>query len=174
MRAFSPPYRIPSALRDLVLVDMLELSGSTAAAAALMNLSQPTVSRRYRQLAQELGLQRDRNKPAGRRFGDAAWLALLRKGVNRHRLDCGVLRIGGPRPAAAELAGCPWVEWVHLDQHGLQHWPALLQLELLDGVLLDGEGDQRALRQRLVCRDHPLVLALASRHDLEVATAHGP
>jgi hypothetical protein len=63
---------MPSALRDLVLVGMLELSGSTSAAASMLNVSQPTASRRNRQLAQELGLQRDLNKPGCNVTGVAA------------------------------------------------------------------------------------------------------
>jgi len=51
-------YQIPAVLHDLVLVYTLELSGSTVAAAQLLNLSQPTASRRYRALAADLGLQR--------------------------------------------------------------------------------------------------------------------
>jgi hypothetical protein len=66
------PYRIPSALRDLVLVDMLELTGSTVGAAQLLNISQPSVSRRYRRIVTELGLERRRSDRApGRRYGDA-------------------------------------------------------------------------------------------------------
>ena len=42
------PYRIPATLRDLVMLDLLELTGSTTATAELLATSQPSVSRRYR------------------------------------------------------------------------------------------------------------------------------
>ncbi len=74
------PYRIPTVLRDLQLVDFLELTGSTTASAAQIGLSQPSVSRRYRALAAELGLQRLTDEPIGKRYGHAPWLQLLRRG----------------------------------------------------------------------------------------------
>lgn len=169
-------YRIPSVLRDLVLVDMLEITGSTVAAAQLLNLSQSSVSRRYRQLAAELGVQPNRRHQPGLRFADADWIGLLRQGVNRHRLDCGVLRLGGP--AAVE----PWVrrrcsaEWIPLRNVSLAHADELLQHALLDGVLLAGEQEALPSHHTLIqlpvadgsplwlrCRPDPLVLALAQR-----------
>ena len=53
------PYRVPALLQDIRLLDLLELSGSTVQASELLSLSQPTVSRRYRSLAQDFGLERD-------------------------------------------------------------------------------------------------------------------
>lgn len=73
-------YRVPTVLRDLQLVDLLELTGSTTASAAQIGLSQPSVSRRYRALAAELGLQRLTDEPIGKRFGHAPLLQLLRRG----------------------------------------------------------------------------------------------
>lgn len=175
----APPrngYRIPSALRDLVLVDFLELTGSTTAAAAQLALSQPSVSRRYRALAVELGLERRLDGPVGRRYGDTDWLALLRRGVNRHRLACGVVRVGGPAALGAALRGCRWAEWVSLGRAALNHWPQLLRHELLDVVALPqaGQGSAQSpadiavveLRAkasdplRLACRNDPDVLGI--------------
>ena len=165
-------YRIPSVLRDLVLVDMLELTGSTVTAAQLLNLSQPSVSRRYRRLASELGVEPNRNDPPGRRFADAEWMRLLRQGVNRHRLDCGVLRLGGPPDVGALVRHWPWVEWIPLPNKSLVHSDALLERQLLDGVLLTSKpvASQRLLPCRLTaddqtfwlyCRSDPLVQAIA-------------
>lgn len=170
-------YRIPSVLRDLVLVDMLEITGSTVAAAQLLNLSQPSVSRRYGRLADELGLQPNRRDKPGRRYSDAEWMRLLRQGVNRHRLDCGVLRLGGPAAVAPWIAGWGWVEWIPLPAASLAHVDELLQHDLLDGVVLGGEqglllGNSGLIRLPtadgaclwLCCRPDPLVLALVRRH----------
>ena len=170
------PYRIPALLRDLVLVDMLELTGSTVAAAQLLNLSQPSVSRRYRRLATEMGLQQQRGRQPGRRFCDADWMRLLRQGVNRHRLDCGVLRLGGSAAIEPLMSSWPWAEWVPLPAASLNHSNTLLELDLLDGVVLD--RDQIADFQTcnliplpatedcslwLLCRSDPLVQELAQR-----------
>ncbi len=65
----SAPYRIPAALRDLQLVDLLELTGSTTASAVQSGLSQPSVSRRYRSVAVDLGLQYVPHDPIGKRYG---------------------------------------------------------------------------------------------------------
>jgi hypothetical protein len=58
-------YRVPGALRDLVLVDLLELTGSTVATAEALAMSQPSVSRRCQGVARELGLVRNNQKPWG-------------------------------------------------------------------------------------------------------------
>ena len=169
-------YRIPSVLRDLVLVDMLELTGSTVAAAQLLNVSQPSVSRRYRRLAAEMGLQQQRSSSPGRRFCDAVWMRMLRQGVNRHRLACGVLRVGGPAAAEPLVSGWIWAEWVPLPAASLSHSSALLELDLLDGVVLDGDqinafetSDLNVLplaeaqQLWLCCRHDPLVEEIARR-----------
>ena len=180
LRSDPTGYRIPTCLRDLVMVDLLELTGSTTAAAQLLQMSQPSVSRRYRMLAQDLGLERQNHRPIGRRYGDTDWMALLRRGVNRHRLACGVLRIGAPPALGDALSDCHWAEWVKLARKPLAHWPQLLELELLDGVVLE-EADsfedrasaaelalvevKRSLGRPmlLACRRDPLVMEIAAR-----------
>ena len=150
------PYRIPSALRDLVLVDMLELTGSTVGAAQLLNISQPSVSRRYRRIATELGLERRRSDRApGRRYGDADWMRLLRQGVNRHRIDCGVLRLGGPAKAEALISRWGWAEWIGLPAVTMAHADELLQEELLDGLVLDAEHCHCHSDNQLIPLTHP-------------------
>ena len=52
------PYCLPELLSDIRLLDLLELSGSTVQASQFLSLSQPTVSRRYRSLAQDFDLKR--------------------------------------------------------------------------------------------------------------------
>ena len=162
------PYQIPSALRDLVLVDMLELTGSTVAAAQLLNLSQPSVSRRYRRLAAELGLKRSASDRPGQRYGDAEWMRLLRQGVNRHRLASGVLRVGGLAGSLDALPHRHAVQWIPLGPMVIDHWPALLEQELLDAVLLC-KGTNRA--HLLLSRPCPHVLEAAQRQRLPVQLA---
>ena len=85
------PYRTPNALSDVRVLDLIELSGSTVHAAPLLNLSQPSVSRKRRRMAAELELVPTTHL----RQGDGACLRLLRRAAKRHRLDAGVWRLGG-------------------------------------------------------------------------------
>jgi hypothetical protein len=153
--------------------------GTSAALAC--NATQPNVSRRYRSVARDLGLQRQSDAPVGRRFGHTPWITLLRRGVNHHRLANGVLRVGGPPALAAQLAGVPWAQWVLLGKAQRLHGPHLLQLELLDALALDHDGpwDQEGLDLdhvalvelppstgsglQLACRRDPLVLEVVKR-----------
>ncbi|QNI68435.1 LysR family transcriptional regulator [Synechococcus sp. BMK-MC-1] len=139
-------YRIPGALLDLVLVDLLELTGSTTSAGKLLNLSQSTVSRRYSALARELGLERCRHRPLGSRFGDASWLQDLRRGVNGHRHSCGVLRVSGAPALAPVVATQHWAQWIPVTAMRPGDDPVeLIRMELLDGWVC--HADDRQLEQ---------------------------
>ena len=127
-------YRIPGALLDLVLIDLLELTGSTTSTGKVLNLSQSTVSRRYSALARELGLERCRHRPLGTRFGDATWLLDLRRGVNGHRHSCGILRVSGEPALAAVMATQSWAQWIPVTAMKPGDDPVeLIRMELLDG-----------------------------------------
>jgi hypothetical protein len=170
------PYRIPASLRDLVMIDLLELTGSTTATAELLTMSQPNVSRRYRSVARDLGLERRSDAPVGRRFGHAPWITLMRRGVNQHRLANGVLRVGSGRGLEHLFAEAPWVHWVSLGRQQQRQWRSLLALELLDAVALaelpelsNEEAEQLAIVElramhdeliALICRRDPLVLEI--------------
>jgi len=166
-------YRVQGLLKDLVVLDMLELTGSTAAAARLLHLSQPTVSRRARWVMAQLDLLPPSDDQPGRKFKTTAWLQLLRQGVNSHRLSWGVLRIGGAEASAMGLQGQAGVEWVTLGRRQMLHWQPWLELELLDAVLLQvpppvsvaGARPYRLLpcaNGWLACRIEPQVLQLAA------------
>jgi DNA-binding transcriptional LysR family regulator len=167
-------YRVPTVLRDLVLVDLMELTDSTESAGRLLNMSQPNASRRYRRLAAELGVQPNKHVPPGRRFSDTDWMRLLRQGANRHRLERGVLRIGGPHALTPWVHRWSWAEWIPLPPRTLAHCEALLDHELLDGVVLDAALVRSHNRDRLLripvredqplwlwCRRDPCVEAIA-------------
>ena len=154
-------------------MDLLELTGSTTASAAQSGLSQPSVSRRYRALAADLGLQHVPHDPIGQRYGYTPWLQLLRQGINSHRLAWGVLRIGGASDAAMGLHCHGGVEWVTLGRRQLHHWQPLLQLELLDAVALQQPPPEHGPEDMpygllpygnewLACRLEPQVLRLAA------------
>jgi len=172
------PYRVPASLRDLVMIDLLELTGSTAATAELLNTSQPTVSRRSRAMACDLGLQRQRGAPLGR-YRDTPWMRWLRKGVNHHRLAHGVVRVGGAANWTSLFANAPWAEWVPLGLRQQDHWRLLLELEFLDAVAIGNPselsreesspfisfelGAQVNGPKILICRQDPLVLEICNR-----------
>lgn len=172
-------YRIPTSLRDLVMLDLLELTGSTTSTAQLLSMSQPSVSRRYRAVARDLGLERQSKAPLGRRFADAAWVPLLRRGVNHHRLTVGVVRVGGARSLEPTMSDLPWAQWIRLGSPQQEQWPALLALELLDAIALEERPELSAEERAslalvelrpggqgavpLVCRRDPLVLDICSR-----------
>ena len=171
-------YRVPASLRDLVMIDLLTLTGSTAATAALLNTSQPTVSRRSRAVASDLGLHPQRGVPLGR-FRDTPWLEMLRRGVNHHRLAQGVLRVGGDKKWQSLLINAAWAQWVPLGLRQQRHWRGLLDLELLDAMAIADptELSDQALSPYvvvelpqlvdaaavLVCRRDPLVLEISCR-----------
>lgn len=165
------PYRAPDLLRDVLLIDMLELTGSTAAAARVLSLSQPTVSRRYRALAQDLGLERRPRQRPGRRFGESSCLRLLRKGLSLHRWQAGVLRVGGRPEHQQQMADYPWLHWVGLEGLLLQAAPELIRNDLLDGLIISeaelsvlGSPYTGGLRIGpelvLICRRHPRIQGL--------------
>jgi hypothetical protein len=173
------PYRIPATLRDLVMIDLLEITGSTTATAELLTMSQPSVSRRYRSMARDLGLERQSYAPVGRRFGDTPWITQLRRGVNHHRLANGVLRIGINRDLEPLIASSDWAQWVPLGRQQQRQWRSLLALELLDAMAVaelpeisSEEAAQLALEEVrprrdgqvvLICRRDPLVLEICRR-----------
>ena len=177
--AGTSPYRIPAALRDLVMLDLLELTGSTTATAELLAMSQPSISRRYRSLARDLGLERQSAAPVGRRFADAPWITLLRRGINHHRLARGVLRIGIDPHQDAAFAEVPWAHFIRLGRQQRTHWRTLLALGLVDAIAItdaDGFADEEATVPfrvekpdrsgrvlTLLCRRDPLVLETCQR-----------
>ena len=83
--------RPPALLQAVSVLDLIELTARTVQSAELLNLSQPTVSRRSRSIAQDLGVQlRQPDHTQGLRCGDGACLRLLRRAAKRHRLEAGV------------------------------------------------------------------------------------
>ncbi len=69
---------MPALLRDIRLLDLLELCGTTAQTGRHLSLSQPTISRRYLSLAKDFGLKRDRHQHWACGYGTSATMRLLR------------------------------------------------------------------------------------------------
>jgi len=133
-------YRAPELLEAIRVLDLIELTGSTIHTAELLNLSQPTVSRRSRGIAKELGLQiRQPSHAQTLRCGDGACLRLLRRAAKRHRLEAGVARIGADGWLAAALEGVEGVLPLPSRFRSIQHWHALVRSHVADGALVCGQ-----------------------------------
>jgi hypothetical protein len=136
--AQSPHYRLPDLLQDIRLLDLLELCGTTVQAGRLMELSQPTISRRYRSLAEDFGLVRDRRQLRGCGYGTSSCMRLLRLGCRAHRLAAGVARIGSDLLHHPLLASCPWLLPTPQRFRAAANWLELVRQGVLDGALLSG------------------------------------
>lgn len=134
----STSYRLPSLLEDIRLLDLLELSGSTQAASLSLQLSQPSVSRRYRALAHDFALTPCRRAPWGIRYGNSEPIRLLRLACRAHRLTAGVARLGADVILQPLLQGqgC----WLPSPPRfrSVSCWLELVRQGVLDGALLSG------------------------------------
>ena len=138
--ATSPPetYRLPELLSDIRLLDLLELSGSTVQASQFLSLSQPSVSRRYRSLAQDFGLERNLRQHWRCRFGSSDTMRWLRLGCRAHRLAAGFARIGTDLLHAPLLAGIQGLLPTPVRYRSIHTWAALVRDGVVDAALVSG------------------------------------
>jgi hypothetical protein len=146
-------YQLPELLHDIRLLDLLELSGTTVQASQLLNLSQPTVSRRYRSLAQDFGLLRETRSLKRCRYGSSTAMRLIRLGYRAHRLAAGVARVGSDLMHHHLLAGCDWLLPTPVRFRSVDEWAELVRQGVLDAALISGlelqaakEADTSGLR----------------------------
>jgi hypothetical protein len=132
------PYRLPELLSDIRLLDLLELSGSTVQASRLLSLSQPSVSRRYRSLAQDFDLERDLRQHWRCRFGTSKTMRWLRLGCRAHRLAAGFARIGTDLLHAPLLAGMTGLLPTPVRFRSVHTWAALVRDGVVDAALVSG------------------------------------
>jgi hypothetical protein len=157
-------YRLPELLHDIRLLDLLELCGTTVQTSRLLQLSQPTISRRYRLLSEDFGLVRDRRQLWGCGYGTSAAMRLLRLGCRAHRLASGVARIGSDLLHHPLLAGCSWLLPTPQRFRAAANWLELVRQGVLDGALLSGlelkeaEGVNRQELELLPLGELPLAL----------------
>ena len=137
-------YRLPKLLHDIRLLDLLELCGTTVQTSRFLQLSQPTISRRYRILSEDFGLLRDRRQLRGCDYGTSATMRLLRLGCRAHRLGAGVARIGSDPLHHPLLAGCPWLLPTPQRFRAAANWLELVRQGVLDGALISGLELQEA------------------------------
>ncbi len=132
-------YSTPELLQPIQLLDLLELGGTTTAAAKALCLSQPTVSRRARHLARDLGLQSNPDHHERvLRYGGSSCLQLLRRACQAHRLEAGAWRVGS----------CPWHQgvlqplqpWISVPGR-FRHprtWQGLVAAHAIDAAVVSG------------------------------------
>ena len=140
----SEAYRIPELLQDIRLLDLLELSGSTVQASQLLSLSQPTVSRRYRLLAQDFGLQQAPRQLMRCCYGSTEAMRWLRLGCRAHRLAAGVARIGADLMHQPLLEGIDGLLPVPTRFRSIHAWATLVREGVLDAALVSGLEIQAA------------------------------
>ncbi len=129
-------YRPPALLRDVLLLDLLELTGSTQEASRHLALSQPSVSRRYRRLARDFGLRRDLRLRWGFRFGSNGSIRHLRLAARAHRIAAGQLVLGADpwhRPLLEGVGGLLLPPGRFLSG---ADWSQLLREGVVDGALV--------------------------------------
>ena len=131
-------YRTPELLNDIRLLDLLELSGTTIQASRLLSLSQPTVSRRYRALAQDFGLLREPRSLKRCRYGSSTAMRLLRLGSRAHRLAAGVARVGSDPLHLHLLSHCDWLLPTPVRYRRVDEWAELVRQGVLDAALISG------------------------------------
>ena len=152
--AQAPQYCLPKLLEDIRLLDLLELCGTTVQTSRLLWVSQPTISRRYRSLAADFGLVRDRRQLCGCGYGTSAAMRLLRLGCRAHRLASGVARLGSDFLHHPLLADCPWLLPTPQRFRAAANWLELVRQGVLDGALISGlelelDGAEGVNRQEL-------------------------
>lgn len=146
------PYRVPALLQDIRLLDLLELSGSTVQASELLSLSQPTVSRRYRSLAQDFGLERDPRQRKLCRYGSTDAMRWLRMGCRAHRLEAGYARIGADLMHQPLLSGMDWLLPTPVRFRSIHAWAELIREGVIDAALVSGL-EMRAVSSQLNISD---------------------
>ena len=172
-------YRLPELLHDIRLLDLLELCGTTVQTSRHLQLSQPTISRRYRLLSEDFGLVRDRRQLWGCGYGTSAAMRLLRLGCRAHRLASGVARIGSDLLHHPLLAGCPWLLPTPQRFRAAANWLELVRQGVLDGALISGleleeaEGLNRQELELLPLGELPLALAFCPEAPVLVGAPPG-
>jgi hypothetical protein len=132
----SPLYIPPELLRDLHLLDMLELTGTTHLAGQWLALSQPTVSRRYRRLAADFGLKPSRQGAKGCRFGSSVSLRQLRHGFRWHRFEAGVVGLASDPLHQGLLEGLPGLLPMPMRFRPANQWGQLVREAVVDAALV--------------------------------------
>jgi len=139
-----PAYEPPSALNDLHILDVLELSESQGRAAAALQVNQSTVSRSLQLMRREYRLTPGKLQQVCR-HGHNPCLHYLRLAYREHRLMEGLLRIGSDVLHNALLHGMAGVLEVPPRFRSAEQWVELVRHGLLDGAIVSSFSLARPL-----------------------------
>jgi hypothetical protein len=123
-------------LLNLQVLDLLEISGSQIRAAESLAMHQSTVSRSYRELAEQFHLQPARKPHKVCRWGVSSSLRLLRLACRAHRLEDGRLRLASDALHQSLLERVPGVLQVPPCFHSAADWAALVRQGVIDGAIV--------------------------------------
>ena len=130
------PYRAPLIFQDLQVLDLLEISGSQIRAAHCLTMHQTTVSRSYRDLAQQFHLQPRSQPRQACRWGTSTSLRHLRLASRAHRLEAGLLRLATDALHQSLLDGLPGLQLVPPHFHNATDWATLIAQGVIDGAIV--------------------------------------
>jgi len=165
-------YRHPELFDGLNTLDLLELCGSMAAAAGPLNLSQPTISRRYQKISRDFGLHKStRHFIDELHYGETECMRLLRRAFQSHRLGSGVLRIGTDPLRQGLLEGVINVLLVPAQFRHIRTLHRLVDSHILDGALLSSLELEALLPER---PQEPDYLGLEEPESWSVPAAQPP
>ena len=140
-----PPYLAPPIFQDLQVLDLLEISGNQIRAARCLTMHQTTVSRSYRDLAQQFHLQPRSQPRQACRWGTSTSLRHLRLASRAHRLEAGLLRLATDALHQSLLAGLPGLQQMPPHFHCASDWATLIAQGVIDGALVSSLCHQEPL-----------------------------
>ena len=123
-------------LLNLQVLDLLEISGSQMRAARSLSMHQTTVSRSYRELAEQFRLVPPPRPRKVCRWGLSSSLRFLRLASRAHRLEDGRLRLATDALHQSLLTGVPGVLEVPPCFHGADDWAVLVAEGVIDGAIV--------------------------------------
>ena len=130
-------YRPPTALADLHILDLVELTGTQERAALAMDLHQSTISRSMQLLSRQFRLVPGQS-PLVCRYGHNDCLRYLRLAYREHRLMQGLLRIGSDLMHQALLGSVGGHLPVPVQFRPMSDWVELIREALLDAAIVSG------------------------------------
>ncbi len=162
-------YRYPELFDGLNTLDLMELCGSMVAAAGPLNLSQPTISRRYRKISRDFGLNKaTRRTIDDLQYGETECIRLLRRAFQSHRLASGVLRIGSDPLRQGLIDRARQVQPVPAQFRHVRWLHRLVESSILDGALVSSLEIEALLAER---PQGPDQRAVGEQPSVPIATA---
>ncbi len=133
-------------LLNLQVLDLMEISGSQMRAARSLAMHQTTVSRSYRELAEQFHLEPAQKPHNVCRWGVSSSLRFLRLACRAHRVEDGRLRLATDALHQSLLEALPGVLQVPPCFHAAGDWAALVKQGVIDGAIVSSLCHHQDLR----------------------------